>query len=124
MWGSVVSNAIGVLRDEKISGGILVLVLAGFYGVYAWAAGEHDNMVDKAEFKELEQKVDQGFEQMTLNDASQKIRDIKLSLQIAHATQAPQPELDKIQEELEYAKAYKACLVHRDPNCEHLREVE
>lgn len=97
---------------------------AGLWGIYAWADTTHAELVPKADFDQLQHEVAVGFEKMDLNDASQEIRDIKLSLQIAKATAASDAELARITDELEHAQAYKECLRARGPNCEHLKEVE
>lgn len=131
VWGTVMSQALGVLKNERISGGALIIMAACLYAMYAWADGAHANMaashaelVKQEEFNQLKKDVEHGFEQMELNDASQQIRDIKLSLQVAQATSAPDTEIRRIEDALDHAKSYKSCLVRREPNCEHLREVE
>lgn len=127
------------LKSEKVSVGVLLLLLPLMVTAHAWAVAQHnqlenrsqdrhkendEKLVSKTEFEQLEQTVDAGFEAMTLNDASQEIRDIKLSLQVAEATSAPESVLARIRDELDHAVRYKECLRAREPNCEHLKEVE
>lgn len=138
-WGTLLESAMKILKNERISGGALILMGAALFSMYAWADTAHnildensktrhqqniEEMVSKEEFEELQATVDVGFEEINLNDASAEIRDIKLSRQIAQATGAGDDEVARIEDQLNHAKAYKSCLVERRPNCDHLREVE
>jgi hypothetical protein len=122
IWGGLmVEQAIKLLKSERISGGALVLLAATLFWVHAWASDEFAKVED---LEKLQTTVDEGFESIAINDASQEIRDIKLSLQVAKATTADKDDLARIQDQLTHAIDYKKCLVDRGTNCEHLREVE
>lgn len=126
IWGAwVMEQAMTVAGRVKISLAVVIMtavfVISGGMWAYAWADGEFARVED---LTRLQHTVDTGFEKIAINDASAEIRDRKLSLQMAMATQAPPTEVDRINEELNHAKNYKQCLVDRGSNCEHLREVE
>jgi hypothetical protein len=121
MWSEIMEQVLGALKNEKISAGILVLMVALAWYVHAWAEEE---FVKQSEFSQLQTTVSTGFESIEINDAGQIIRDIKLELIITKATQGSEADLDRLTDKLEHAQAYKQCLVERKPNCKHLKDVE
>lgn len=122
IWtGTVVEQVIGALKNEKISAGVMVALIAIAWWAHSWAEEE---FVKKGEFNRLQAAVDDGFESVEINNAGQVIRDIKLEILITKATQGSDKELADLADELKHAQAYKACLVKQEPNCQHLKEVE
>jgi hypothetical protein len=121
-WGiKIMDWVLKVLKNERISFAALVLVVCGLYWVHSWA----DERFAKVEnLVSLQSAVDLGFESISIENASQEIRDIKLSKQIAQATGASDTTVKQIDERLAHAVSYKNCLVERGSNCEHLRDVE
>jgi len=121
-WSTaIMEQVIGALKNEKISAGVLVAMVALAWWAHSWAEEE---FVKKGEFSELQRTVNDGFESIEINDASQVIRDIKLELLITKATSGSNKELADLGDELSHAEAYKDCLVKRQPNCHHLKNVE
>jgi hypothetical protein len=122
IWSSeMMDQILGVVKNEKISGGVLVLLITIAWWAHGWASGE---FVKKGEFNKLQTTVTEGFASIEINDASQIIRDKKLGLTITKATQGSEEQIEALVEELQYAQAYKACLVRQEPNCQHLKDVE
>lgn len=136
---ALLGQSMTILKNERISGGALVLMATALFSMYAWADNRHqalednsaarhaqniEDMVSKEEFNVLQRTVDAGFENIGIDDASAVIRDAKLSLQMAKATDASDNEIARINDELSHAVDYKSCLVRRGSNCEHLRNVE
>jgi hypothetical protein len=99
---------------------LAVFIIGGMYG-FTWA---DERFAKKEELHQLQRTVETGFESIKIEGASQEIRDVKLSKQIAIATGAPPESLEAIEDQLEHARAYKQCLVERGSNCEHIRDVE
>lgn len=121
LWSGLMETAMGTLKDEKVSVAVLVLVGAAMVYMHAWAS---DKYVEQTEFNQLKTLMIDHTEEYRINNASQIIRDLKTDIRIAKATQAPEYDLDRLQEQLEHAEQYKACLVNRQPNCKHLKDVE
>lgn len=121
VWGPIMAQGLNLMKNERISGGALILLVCTLYFSFVWADERFAKVED---LKTLQETVEIGFESIAINDASAEIRDVKLSAQIAKATDAPEGDQDRIQEQLEHAVAYKQCLVERGTNCAHLREVE
>ncbi len=135
-WGVIMAHALKILKNERISGGALILMAAALWSMYAWADRAHtalnessiarhqnniDTMVSKQEFNALQKTVELGFESIVIDEASAVIRDIKFSRQLAQSTKASINEIAGIDEKLQQAKDYKDCLVGREHNCEKLR---
>ena len=112
---------IGALKNEKVSAGVLVALVAIAWWAHAWAEEE---FVKKGEFSKLQTTVTTGFESIEINDAGQIIRAVRLEILITKATNGSASELEHLADELKHAQAYKQCLVKREPNCQHLKEVE
>jgi hypothetical protein len=122
LWSSqVMEQILGVIKNEKISASVMVVLIGVAWWAHAWA---EEVFVKKGEFDTLQTTVTDGFESIEINDAGQIIRDIKLEILITKATQGSQEEKDRLADKLEHALAYKQCLVERKPNCRHLKEVE
>lgn len=122
--GYLMDHATNILKDEKGTAVLGLVIIFLFYHAFIWASDKHDGLVQMEQFETLENKVESGFENAELNDASQAIRLLKIDLRIAKATGATDTELASMEEGITAAKAYKQCLVHRDPNCEHLKNPE
>ena len=121
LWSVLMEQLLKAIKNEKISSGVLVLLIVVAWGAYAWA---EDRYVKQSEFSELQTSVREGFESIEINDASQAIRDIKLEVLITKVTSGSSAEVTRLSDELTHAVDYKKCLVGRGPNCQHLREVE
>ena len=121
LWSSLMEQLMKILKDERPSGAILIILLLAAIAAYAWAT---DEFVARGEFEVLQETVDDGFERIEINNASQVIRDTKLKILVTGATTDSESEMSRLSEELLAAEAYKTCLVERKPNCEHLKEVE
>jgi len=115
------SSTVGTLKDEKISMAAIGFVCAAIVYAYAWA---DEKYVERSEFLSLQELIVDHTEEYRINNASQVIRDLKTNIRIAKATQAPEFDLDRLQEQLKHAEEYKTCLVSRQPNCKHLKDVE
>lgn len=132
IWSKLMEQAIGALKDEKVSLSVLVVgVLLAYYG-YTWAGQE---FVDRDDFNAHTEEVESKLTQLTstvnahveeyrIVEASRVIRDLKRDIQIAEATSAPTAQIEKLREELGHAEDYKRCLIGRLPNCKHLRWPE
>lgn len=121
-WGTVIMETVlKILRNERFSGGALILLGCTMFWVYGWADSTY---AKKAELQQLQQTVESGFESIAIEGASQEIRDVKLSKQIALAIGSTPENMELIEERLAHARDYKQCLVERGTNCEHLRDVE
>ncbi len=122
VWGTVVMEQFtNLFKNERISVAALILVVGGLFWVHAWADERFAKVEDLVQ---LQQTVETGFESIAIESASQEIRDVKLSKQIAQATGSPETAITRIQERLDHVVSYKQCLVERGSNCEHLRDVE
>jgi hypothetical protein len=121
LWSGVMEQIFGALKEEKVSVAMIVVVVAGTFWMHSWASEKY---VEKTEFQQLSKLMIDHTEEYRINNASQIIRDLKTNIRIAKATQAPEFDLDRLEEELEHAEQYKKCLVDRRPNCKHLRDVE
>ena len=122
IWSSeIMEQILGVVKSEKISAGVLVLLVAIAWWAHGWASEE---FVKKGEFSKLQTTVNDGFESIEINDAGQIIRDVKLEILITKATNGSAKELSDLADELGHALAYKQCLVDQGPNCQHLKDVE
>lgn len=121
MWGKIMEQAIGVLKNEKISSLVLVFLCIIAYKGFLWASDEHKDLVQRSEFNELKTLLVDHTEEFRITSASQIIRDIKMEIIVCRA--AASSNCSAIEEKLKQAQAYKACLVARKPNCEHLKEV-
>jgi hypothetical protein len=124
VWSTAMEQAVRGLKDEKVSLSVLVVVVFLGYQMWVWADGEHNGLVERSDFDQLKTLMVNHTEEYRINNASQIIRDLKTDLRIAKATAAPDIEVNRLEEELEHAEEYKVCLVRRQPNCEHLRDVE
>lgn len=132
LWSKLMEQAIGALKDEKVSLSLLGLVVMIAWYAHAWATEE---FVDKQQFdehtQEVENKLDtlqtvinQHVEEYRIVEASRVIRDLKRDIQLAETIESPAREVAELKEELRHAEEYKRCLVGRLPNCQHLRWPE
>jgi len=114
-------EAFSNLKDEKVSLSVLASLIATVIWAYSWADEEY---AKQSEFDSLRGLMVSHTEEFRINNASQIIRDLKTDLRIARATGATGYELERLTDQLEHAEEYKACLVARRPNCQHLKEPE
>jgi type II secretory pathway pseudopilin PulG len=121
IWGKFMEELMGGLKDQKISLAVLGLVATALVYAYAWA---DDKFASQSEVEQLKTLIIDHTEEFRINNASQIIRDLKTDIRIAKATNAPEVELRRLDEQLHHAEQYKECLVLRRPNCKHLRDVE
>lgn len=112
---------LGVLRNEKISSSVLVLILLGAWYTYGWA---EDRYVAQGDFDELKGLIVTHLEDMQIVNTSQLIRDKKLALQLAQSTGESDAHLATQQDAITKAETYKDCLIGKKPNCKHLRPAE
>lgn len=120
-WGAIIGQSMKIFKNEYISVGALVLLACGLFWVHAWA---DDKFAKVEDLITLQQTVEIGFESIAIENASQEIRDIKLSKQMALAINSPAAIVEGIDDELVHVVRYKQCLIERGTNCEHLRQVE
>ena len=120
VWGRIMEQTMGVLKNEKVSLAFLVSILSMAVYAYAWAS---DNFVHQQEFDELKSLLITHTEEFRITDAAQIIRDLQLQKQIAVATGKTPNEISHIDEELRQATAYKNCLIKQEPNCKHMKPV-
>ncbi len=112
---------LAMLKNERPSGSVLIIILLIGFGAYAWADKE---FVKKNEFDILQTTVTEGFESIEIHAASQVIRDVKMRIMLTKAAKGSVTELSNLSDELIAARAYKKCLVEEKPNCKHLKEAE
>ncbi len=112
---------LAMLKNERPSGSILVIILLVGFGAYAWADKE---FVKIDEFETLQTTVTEGFESIEIHAASQVIRDVKMRIMLTKAADGSETELTNLDDELIAARSYKRCLVEEKPNCKHLKEAE
>jgi len=114
----------GGLKDERISIGIMGVLLGIVYYAHAWANDEHKNLVGKGDFDKLMTLMVTHTEEFSIVTASQLIRDKELQLELATATGKSAGEVSRIQTEIQAAKLYRTCLIDQKPNCKHLKPPE
>jgi len=112
---------LGALKNEKISSGVLALLLCGAWWAYGWAGEE---FVNRNDFDELKGLIITHVADMKIVTASQLIRDKELAVQIANATGESDTQISHIQNEITRAQAYRTCLINEEPNCKHLKMPE
>lgn len=112
---------VGVLRNEKISSTVLVLILIGAWWTYGWA---NEEFVNKGDFDKLTNLIITHVDDMKIVNAAQLLRDKELAFQIATATQESDAQITHLQDEINQARKYKECLIHKEPNCKHLKPPE
>jgi hypothetical protein len=132
LWSGLMEQAIGALKDEKISLSLLAAVcLLAWYSI-TWAG---QTFVEMEEFEDHTEEVGEKLinltsvlqthvEEYRITEASRNIRELKRDIQIAEQLESPEYEIEKMQEQLVHAEEYKRCLIRRGPNCKHLRWPE
>jgi len=124
--GGKMSEAIhSIFKNEKISVGILLMIIPMLIAAKSWADTEY---VLQDDFEKLTETIDTHVtefqaarEEQRIEAASQNIRDIKMESRIATAVGTDPTEIVSITERLHDAEEYKQCLVLRQPNCKHLK---
>ena len=121
----LMEQLLALLRNEKLSGTVIVMFLITVWWIHGWAKEE---FVDAADFQELKKIIVFHIDDMQIVNASQLIRDKELALQVCKATgkstgQAS-PEMERLKREIAQAKAYRQCLIDERPNCKHLKPPE
>lgn len=119
--GQLMEQALGVLRNEKISAGLLAALIVSLWAIHAWA---NDEFVKKSEFQELTTLMVAHTEEFRIVNASQLIRDLEMKREIAEATAKSDSEIEHLDEEINEAKTYRKCLIDRKPNCIHIKPPE
>ena len=120
-WGQSMEAIVQMLKNEKISSTMLILVLLGAWYAYGWAGEE---FVKSDDFNKLTTLIVTHVEDMKIVNAAQLLRDKELAMQIAVATQESEKQIKHIQDEINQARQYKNCLIRKEPNCKHLRPPE
>jgi hypothetical protein len=120
-WSRAMEELLGAFKNEKISSTVLILIILGAWYAHSWASEE---FVKKSEFGELKSLMVNFIEDDRIVNASQLLRDKELQLQIAIATSQSDGQISNIETEITEVKAYKECLIHKDPNCKHLKPPE
>lgn len=114
-------QAIGALKDEKISLSLLGLVVAIAWWSYGWA---NEEFAKKQDVDDLKTLMVTHTEEFRIVNASQIIRDLELQLQLSEATNQDIGVINHLKEEIADAKQYRRCLVDRKPNCQYLKPPE
>ena len=140
---------VGPLKDQRVTLGVVfaLAVVLGYVG-YLWADNTHADLLTRAESaaetQELKSQIDENgrtaqqalsllqeqnkllhahVEDFAITMASQAVKDAKSEIRVAESNpNITDRELRFLQEELEHAEEYKACLVKRGSNCKHLRD--
>lgn len=120
IWGKLMEQGLGVLKNEKVSWAFLVSIMSLVVYTYAWA---NESFVKQRDFDELKSILVSHTEEFRITEAAQIVRDLQLQKQVALATGKPETEILDIDEEIQQATAYKTCLIDRRPNCKHLKPV-
>ena len=120
-WGQSMEAILEMLRAEKISSTLIILVLIGTWYAYGWAGEE---FVKSDDFNKLSSLIITHVEDMKIVNAAQLLRDKELAMQIATATNETPAQIKHIQHEIDQARAYKKCLISKEPNCKHLKPPE
>jgi len=130
---------LGVMKNEKVSTGVLGLMLMMAWYAYSWATDVHDTLasenVPRAEYQkdqiELKKQISEVTDILTAHvkdiqivNASQLIRDKELALQLAEAANATDAQKAHLRQEIEEAKKYRECLIDQKPNCRHIKPPE
>jgi len=108
----------GILRDEKVSTTLLITLGLTVWWMYGWA---EERYVHNSEFEEVRDLLVQHIEDQRIVNASQLIRDKELALQVAEATGQPSQQTTHLKLEVAQAREYRACLLDKKPNCQHLK---
>jgi hypothetical protein len=120
-WSQTMEALMGILKNEKISSTVLVLILVGAWWSYSWA---NDEFVNKGDFNKLTTLITTHVEDMQIVNASQLIRDKELAYRICEATGDTPGELKNLSDQIIQAKQYRNCLINKQPNCKHLKPPE
>lgn len=120
IWGKLMEQGLGVLKNEKVSWAFLVSIMSLVVYTYAWA---NESFVKQRDFDELKSILVSHTEEFRITEAAQIVRDLQLQKQVALATGKPETEIAHIDGAIQQATAYKTCLIDRRPNCKHLKPV-
>lgn len=115
---------IGIFKNEKISSSVLILLVLVFWYAYGWANEEHEKFVRHTDFNEFKDVMITHVEDMQIVNTSQLVRDKKLVLQLAQATDEPASRISDLEGEVTKAETYRQCLIEKKPNCKHLKPAE
>jgi hypothetical protein len=121
-WGGLMDQIVGIMRNEKISSLVLLFLLFIAWKGYVWASDEHTDFVKKNEFNVLVTLMTDHKEEFRIVAATNAISDKELEIRICKAAGDTPEELDRLTKELNTLEGYKACLVGRLPNCQHVRD--
>jgi len=121
-WDKSMEAILNLIKNEKISGTLLIFVLMGAWYAHGWA---NDEFVKRDDFDRLTAMITEHVEDMRIVTASQIVRDKEVLLQVAlHAADqdpSKKNEIGHIEREIDQAKAYRQCLIEKRPNCKHLK---
>ena len=120
------------LNSPQAIMGFMLAVLMSGWAFWAWANNEFvpRNEINvqlqqsRDDISALTELVTIFVEDMQIVNSGQLVRDKELALQIALATNQPTNRIEQIKGEIQRAKKYKSCLIHKDPNCKHLKPPE
>jgi hypothetical protein len=130
---------LGAMKNEKISTGVLGLLVMLAWYAFTWADAQHEAMaseaVPRAEYQKDQQELKNQIADMAnvltahvkdiqIVNASQLVRDKELALQLAEAANATETQKSHLRQEIEDAKAYRECLIDMRPNCKHMKPPE
>jgi len=120
-WSNLMNQLLEALKNEKVSGTVLVALILSIWYAYGWAEEE---FVRKDEFKELKTIMVEYISDSHIVYASQTLRDKELKLKIVMASTESPNEIERVSKEVEQAKSYRDCLIKKQPNCKYLKPAE
>lgn len=147
-WG--MEQAISLLKDEKMSIGVLGALVFMAYVGFVWADSQHQDYQTKAEAAQADRELkaliagnaetagkvlskmdahvkdfEAAQEEARIEYAKATVRDMNTELRLAQTDPSTtEREMENLVAHLEQAKEYRDCLINRKPNCQHLRPVE
>ena len=131
MWGTVM----GMLKDEKVSLGILGLIAFIMFRAYGWMDVEFIRRTQAQDATEAIQKSVDSMSQMlkghisdyTIGEAVKEVEQLEGDLWYLKLTASYSGETEEtvtlereLRERLRHAVSYRDCLLDNRPNCKHL----
>ena len=118
--GWLMEKVVGGIKNDKFSASIAVFVLSIVFYAFVWASEKHDDLVSKGEYQALLELITDHTKEFRIVTAKQVIRDIQTDIRLAEATEAPDIELERLNNQLETAMLYRDCLIDEGSNCQHI----